>query len=103
MKALQQAVDAKRKEFETAERDFNIKKDKYDTMNEDKKRQDKEADEKAAAEKKKEYDTRRTAYDEKRNEYFTAKNGKEAKEKEIQELTAKIDAMADGDEKTALE
>jgi len=87
MKALQQAVDAKRKEFETAERDFNIKKDKYDTMNADKKRQDQEAADAALAEKKKEYDNRRTAYDEKRNEYFTAKNGKEAKQKEIDELT----------------
>jgi len=71
-------------------------------MNEDKKRQDREADEKAAADKKKEYDDRRTAYDEKRNAYFTAKNGKEAKQKEIDELTTKIDALADGDEKEAL-
>merc|ERR1712167_376947 len=78
------------------------KKDKYDTMNTDKERQDKETAAKDAADKKKEYDDRRTTYDEKRNAYFTAKNGKEAKQKEIDDLTTKIDAMADGDEKEAL-
>jgi len=99
MKALQQAVDAKRKEFETAERTFNIKKDKFDTMNEDKKRQDKETADKEAAEKKAEYDTRRTAFDEKRNAYFTAKKGSEDQEALITAAQAKIDALPEGDEK----